>query len=276
MTDSFAGITVPNGEPGSLRSAASSLKGVAGALDGVSQRLRSSPGMLSAGTAGVLGNPWTGVGYDSAVGAFQGYAYRRGHTFVSGYTTKRGTAVAPYVRRSPQFARWSRYSRAAGGTTYVFSAIGGAAQQLEADAGKDLTTAQRATRTTAGAATDAVLSWGGAFAGGMAGGRAGAAAGAAIGSIIPGAGTTVGGAVGGAAGTIVGGVVGSGAAGWAADHTREAVADFTQRVGDDADKAWDSTADEREAIVSEADKAWESTAGAREAVSEGFDKITPW
>jgi len=216
------------------------------------------------------------VGYDSAVGGFQGYAYRRGHTFVSGYTTRRGIPESPYVRKSPSFARWSKYGKIASGTTYIFSGVSGAANQLEADENKDLTTEQRAVRTTAAAGNDAALSWGGAWVGGMAGGRAGGAAGAAIGSVIPGAGTIVGGAVGTAAGTIVGGVIGSGGASWVADHTREWVADRAQELGDGVDRAWDSTANEREAIANEADKVWDSTAGARETVSDGFDKITPW
>jgi len=238
------------------------------------------PAGPAGGTAGapgsLFGNFWGGVGYDSMIGGFQGYAYYRGHTQVSGYTTRLGTAVAPYMRRSPSFARWAKYSRIAGRTTVVFSGLGGAAQQLDADAGRDLTGAQRVTRTTGAAANDAALSWGGAASGAWMGSRAGAAGGAAIGSVFPVVGTAVGGAVGTAGGAIVGGIVGSGAGSLIADHTREFVADTSQAIGDGVDSAWDSTANEREAIADEADKAWDSTAGARETISEGFDKITPW
>jgi uncharacterized protein YukE len=43
---SFAGITVPEGEPGGLRSAASQFSGLAGALSGVSGELRGMPGSM--------------------------------------------------------------------------------------------------------------------------------------------------------------------------------------------------------------------------------------
>ncbi len=267
------------------RDAARAASGALGATGGAAPVL-AMPG-ASAGPAGPVGGPaggpgspfgsfWGGVGYDSMVGGFQGYAYYRGHTHVSGYTTRRGTAVAPYMRRAPSFARWAKYSRIEGRTTVVFSGLGGAAQQLEADADEDLTGAQRVTRTTGAAANDAALSWGGAASGAWAGSRAGAVGGAAIGSVFPIVGTTVGGAVGTVGGALVGGIVGSGVGSLVADHTREFVADTSQAIGDGVDSAWDSTANEREAIANEAEDAWDATAGARETVSEGFDKITPW
>jgi len=46
--DSFAGITVPEGEPGELRSAGQTFAGISGALQGVSSELGALPGMLSA------------------------------------------------------------------------------------------------------------------------------------------------------------------------------------------------------------------------------------
>jgi phage tail tape-measure protein len=162
------------------------------------------------------------------------------------------------MRRSPQWARWTKFSKVGGGTTIVFSGLGGVASQLYADRGKDLTTEQRVVRTTAGAANDAALSWGGAASGAWAGSRAGGAAGAAVGSVFPVVGTGVGAAVGTAGGAIVGGIVGSGAGSWVADHTREAAADFAQGAGDRADDVWDSTA------------------GARETIGDGLDKINPF
>lgn len=86
----------------------------------------------------------------------------------------------------------------------------------------------------------------------------GANLGAAVGSVFPVVGTGVGFAVGTAGGAIVGGIVGSGAGTWVVGHTREAVADGAQWVGDETDKAWDSTA------------------GARHAVADGLDKINPF
>ncbi|MGH2949359.1 MAG: exodeoxyribonuclease VII small subunit, partial [Solirubrobacteraceae bacterium] len=44
---SFAGITVPEGEPGGLRSAASQLGTVAGTLSGISGELRGMPGTMA-------------------------------------------------------------------------------------------------------------------------------------------------------------------------------------------------------------------------------------
>jgi hypothetical protein len=46
MPESFAGITVPE-EPGAVRHAASTFKGVAGALHGVSGDLRAVPGLVA-------------------------------------------------------------------------------------------------------------------------------------------------------------------------------------------------------------------------------------
>jgi hypothetical protein len=47
MAESFAGITVPEGEPGAVRQAASTFRGVAGALHGVSGDLRAVPGLVA-------------------------------------------------------------------------------------------------------------------------------------------------------------------------------------------------------------------------------------
>jgi len=46
MGESYAGITVPEGEPGELRSAGQALSGASGALEGVAAELRGMPGML--------------------------------------------------------------------------------------------------------------------------------------------------------------------------------------------------------------------------------------
>ncbi len=48
MSESFAGITVPEGEPGELRSAGQTFAGISGALQGVSSELGALPGLLSA------------------------------------------------------------------------------------------------------------------------------------------------------------------------------------------------------------------------------------
>jgi uncharacterized protein YukE len=47
MAESFAGITVPEGEPDTIRDAASTFHGVAGGLHGASSDLRSVPGLVS-------------------------------------------------------------------------------------------------------------------------------------------------------------------------------------------------------------------------------------
>ena len=47
MPDSYAGITVPEGEPGSVRQAATTFRGVAGALHGVSGDIRGVPGLVA-------------------------------------------------------------------------------------------------------------------------------------------------------------------------------------------------------------------------------------
>jgi len=60
MNASFAGITVPEGDPAGLRSVDSELRGVAGALEGVGAELRSTPGMLSS---------WRGPASISFIGA---------------------------------------------------------------------------------------------------------------------------------------------------------------------------------------------------------------
>ena len=48
MSESFAGIAVPEGEPDGLRSAGAELLGLSGALEGAAAKLRGMPGMLSA------------------------------------------------------------------------------------------------------------------------------------------------------------------------------------------------------------------------------------
>ena len=48
MPESYAGITVPEGEPGSVRNAASTFRGVAGGLHGVSGDLSGVPGLVAA------------------------------------------------------------------------------------------------------------------------------------------------------------------------------------------------------------------------------------
>ena len=47
MSESYAGITVPEGEPGGLRAAASQFTGLAGSLEGASAELRGLPGSLT-------------------------------------------------------------------------------------------------------------------------------------------------------------------------------------------------------------------------------------
>ena len=48
MNESFAGISVPEGDPGELRAAGQVFAGISGALEGAAAELRSLPGMLSA------------------------------------------------------------------------------------------------------------------------------------------------------------------------------------------------------------------------------------
>ncbi len=76
MGDSFAGITVPEGQPGELRAAGQTFAGISGALEGVSSELGALPGMLSAwqGPASVnyAGSVLTnGTALDSATEALQ-------------------------------------------------------------------------------------------------------------------------------------------------------------------------------------------------------------
>jgi hypothetical protein len=243
------------------RDAARSASGALGQAGGASPAV-ATPGApaepVEGEGEGGLQSLLPGLLYDTGAGALEGYAWFRGHTHVSGYTNRYGTPVAPYFRKAPSYARWAKYGELAHrGSTVLAGALGGY-EQYRADEGKDLTTSQRVVRTSAGAANDAALSWGGAAAGMAVGSRAGGAAGAAVGSVFPVVGTGVGFAVGTAGGTIVGGIVGSGAGTWVAGHTREAVADGAQWVGDETDKAWDSTA------------------GARHAVADGLDKINPF
>ena len=47
MAESFAGITVPEGEPGTIRDAATTFRGVAGGLHGVSGDLQAVPGLVA-------------------------------------------------------------------------------------------------------------------------------------------------------------------------------------------------------------------------------------
>ncbi len=47
MSRSYAGITVPEGEPGALRAAASQFGTVAGTLSGISGELRGMPGTMA-------------------------------------------------------------------------------------------------------------------------------------------------------------------------------------------------------------------------------------
>jgi uncharacterized protein YukE len=199
-----------------------------------------------------------GVAFDGGAGAFRGYSWYRGHTRVSGYVNRYGTAVAPYMRKAPQYARWAKYAKAAERGSVVFAGAFGGFSQYEHDEGKGYTTSQRVVRTGAGAANDAVLSWGGAASGAAIGSRVGGAGGAAIGSAFPVVGTGIGFAVGTAGGAIVGGVAGSGAGALVASYTRDTVADGAQWVGDTTDKGWDATA------------------GARHAVADGLDKINPF
>ena len=46
MPESFAGITVPEGEPGTVREAAQTFRGIAGGLHGVSGDLQTVPGLV--------------------------------------------------------------------------------------------------------------------------------------------------------------------------------------------------------------------------------------
>jgi hypothetical protein len=60
MPESFAGITVPEGEPGAVRDAAAVFRGVAGGLHGVSGDLTAVPGLVSdwRGPASVAFSPF--------------------------------------------------------------------------------------------------------------------------------------------------------------------------------------------------------------------------
>ena len=48
MGESYAGITVPEGDPGAVRSAAAQLHGVAGQLQGACAQLTGLPGSIPA------------------------------------------------------------------------------------------------------------------------------------------------------------------------------------------------------------------------------------
>jgi hypothetical protein len=47
MSESYAGITIPEGEPGALRAAAGRFGAMAGALSGVSAELTGLPGSIT-------------------------------------------------------------------------------------------------------------------------------------------------------------------------------------------------------------------------------------
>jgi uncharacterized protein YukE len=108
---------------------------------------------------------------------------------------------------------WSTAGRWAGRAGIVIGAGLSALGQWSQDAGKNMGTGERVTRSAYRGVVSGASAWGGAV--------AGTEVGAAVGSFIGPEGTVIGGLVGG----IVGGVAGSGVGNWAVDHTVNAVGD---------------------------------------------------